>query len=55
MSTKEYYNSRKQDFIKDLIELINRHISQEYESIENSMKDYNEISKDFSSRDTPSF
>ena len=28
MSTKEYYNSRKQDFIKDLIELINRHISQ---------------------------
>ena len=47
MSTKEYYNSRKQDFIKDLIELINKHINQEYESIENSMKDYNELSKDF--------
>ena len=46
MSTKEYYNSRKQEFIKDLIELINKHINQEYESIENSMKDYNELSKD---------
>ena len=51
MSTKEYYNSRKQDFIKDLIELINRHISQEYESIEISMKDYNELSKDYASNE----
>ena len=51
MSTKEYYNSRKQDFIKDLIELINKHINQEYESIENSMKDYNELSKDFASNE----
>ena len=51
MSTKEYYSSRKQDFIKDLIELINRHISQEYESIEISMKDYNELSKDYASNE----
>ena len=51
MSTKEYYNSRRQDFIKDLIELINRHISREYESIENSMKDYNELSKDYASNE----
>ena len=51
MSTKEYYNSRKQDFIKDLIELINNHINQEYESIENSMKEYNELSKDYASNE----
>ena len=49
MSTNEYYNTRKQDFIKDLIELINKHINQEYESIENSMKNYNEICKDLAS------
>tara|TARA_B100002019_G_C21042788_1_gene485268 strand:+ start:505 stop:732 length:228 start_codon:yes stop_codon:yes gene_type:complete len=51
MSTKEYYNSRKQDFIKDLIELINKHINKEYESIENSMKEYNELSKDYASKE----
>ena len=51
LNLKEYYNSRKQDFIKDLIELISKHINQEYESIENSMKDYNELSKDFASNE----
>ena len=51
MSTKEYYNTRKQEFIKDLIELINKHIDIEYEAIENSMKVYNEASKDFASKE----
>ena len=31
--------------------MINKHINQEYESIENSMKDYNELSKDFASNE----
>lgn len=51
MSTKEYYNSRKQEFIKDLIELINNHIDIEYETIEKSMKSYNEESKDYASKE----
>ena len=51
MSSKEYYNSRKQEFIKDLIELINKHINLEYEAIENSMKEYNEESKDYASNE----
>ena len=38
MSSKEYYNTRKQEFIKDLIELINKHINLEYDAIESSMK-----------------
>ena len=51
MSTKEYYNSRKQEFIKDLIELINKHIDIEYEAIESSMKVYDEQSKDHASKE----
>ena len=51
MSTKEYYNSRKQEFIKDLIELINKHIDIEYDDIESSMKIYDEQSKDYASKE----
>tara|TARA_B110000003_G_C16285926_1_gene392917 strand:+ start:274 stop:501 length:228 start_codon:yes stop_codon:yes gene_type:complete len=51
MSSKEYYNTRKQEFIKDLIELINKHINLEYDAIESSMKEYNEASKDFASNE----
>lgn len=51
MSSKEYYNTKKQEFIKDLIELINKHVDIEYEAIENSMKVYNEQSKDYASKE----
>ncbi|MFL2632566.1 MAG: hypothetical protein ACJ0NC_01575 [Candidatus Marivariicella sp.] len=51
MSSKEYYNTRKQEFIKDLIELINKHINLEYDAIESSMKEYNEVSKDYASNE----
>tara|TARA_B110000444_G_C18850074_1_gene604849 strand:- start:4260 stop:4487 length:228 start_codon:yes stop_codon:yes gene_type:complete len=51
MSSKEYYNTRKQLFIKDLIELINKHIDEEYDAIEASMKAYNEESKDYASKE----
>ena len=51
MSSKEYYNTKKQEFIKDLIELINKHVDKEYEAIENSMIAYNEESKDYASKE----
>ena len=51
MSSKEYYNTKKQEFIKDLIELINKHIDREYEAIESSMKVYTEESKDYASKE----
>lgn len=51
MSSKEYYNTRKHLFIKDLIELINKHIDEEYDAIEVSMKAYNEESKDYASKE----
>tara|TARA_B100000768_G_C11263331_1_gene369840 strand:- start:1421 stop:1648 length:228 start_codon:yes stop_codon:yes gene_type:complete len=51
MSSKQYYNTKKQEFIKDLIELINKHVDREYEAIENSMKVYTEESKDYASKE----
>ena len=51
MSSKEYYNTKKQEFIKDLIELINKHVDIEYEAIESSMKVYNEESIDYASKE----
>ena len=51
MSSKEYYNTKKQEFIKDLIELINKHVDIEYEAIESSMKVYNEERKDYASKE----
>ena len=51
MSSKEYYNTKKQEFIKDLIELINKHVDKEYEAIESSMSAYNEESKDYASKE----
>ncbi|MBN09265.1 MAG: hypothetical protein CMC79_02690 [Flavobacteriaceae bacterium] len=51
MSSTEYYNTRKQQFIKDLIELINKHINLEYDAIESSVKEYNEASKDYASKE----
>ena len=37
MSSKEYYNSKKQELIKDLIELINKHINLEYDVFNQSI------------------
>ena len=51
MSSKEYYDTKKQEFINDLIELINKHVDIEYEAIESSMKVYNEESKDYASKE----